>query len=73
MHAHEELFRKSLLPFDKAAENEHVEAARQVHFRVVAGRKDRLDGIDLHDLEMLIDGKQQTVVGLQRVVARHTL
>ena len=71
MHAHEEFLGQALLPLEKAAQDQEVDAARQMNFGVVAGREDRFDRLDLHDLEMMIDRQEQPIIGGERILAGH--
>ena len=72
MHPHEEFLGQALLPLEKAAQDQKVDAASEVDFRVVAGREDRFDRLDLHDLEMMIDRQEQPIIDGERSVAGHT-
>ncbi|HEY8181595.1 MAG TPA: hypothetical protein VII32_05105 [Thermoanaerobaculia bacterium] len=72
MDAHEEFLGQTLLPLEKAAQDEKVLAAREMDLGVVAGREDQFDRLDLHDLEMVIDGQKQPIVLGERFVAGHT-
>ncbi|MDQ6802786.1 MAG: hypothetical protein M3041_18440 [Acidobacteriota bacterium] len=73
MHAHEEFLGQSLLPLEKASQDQQVDAADEMDLRVIAGSEDRFDHLDLHHLEMTVDRQQQSIISGERIVAAHKL
>jgi hypothetical protein len=71
VHPNEEFLRQTLLPLQKAAQDEKVQAAGKVDFGVVAGREDQLDPLDLHELEVTVDRQEQPIIDGERIVATH--